>query len=386
MKARILDANALREVTPAGLAAYARSAGWAKTEPYRDAADVWHGEGLSEILLPRTDLLGDYPSVVSRLIGIFSEESGKDELAVLKDLLEADHDVIRVRAMEGAMNGSIALDTGVGMVSQAREMVMAAARATVGPPQRVYKGRANKKATAFMERVRLGQTEHGSFVVSLMAPVAPTTPRVLDESRLRFRQEPLSRRVIRQLVEALQASRRAAERWNSGLRHQDLEAAVSSGVSANLCDAVVSLIENTNRFEVGVTWATNRGTRLPPELIEFSEVDQRPLRAIAKTLRNSGPRPETPFVATVHRLRRDQRALEGVAVFKTRIHGRMYSVQAVLDEKNYRVAIRAHEAGSHVIVIGDLEKIDRGWHVKNANVRTSSGHEDEDPQMTGPNT
>ncbi len=315
MKARILDANALRGVTPGGLAAYARSAGWAKTEPYGDAADVWHGEGLSEILLPRTDLLGDYPSVVSRLIGIFSEESGQDELAVLKDLLEADHDVIRVRAMEGATNGSIALDTGVGMVSQAREMVMAAARATVGPRQRVYKGRANKKATAFMERVRLGQTEHGSFVVSLMAPVAPTTPRVLDESRLRFRQEPLSRRVIRQLVEALQASRRAAERWGSVLRHQDLEAAVSSGVSANLCDAVVGLIENTNRFEVGVTWATNRGTRLPPELIEFSEVDRRPLRAIAKILRNSGPRPETPFVATVHRLRRDQRALEGVAGF-----------------------------------------------------------------------
>ncbi len=64
----------------------------------------------------------------------------------------------------------------------------------------------------------------------------------------------------------------------------------------------------------------------------------------------------------------------------------MYSVQAVLDEKNYRVAIRAHEAGSHVIVTGDLEKIGRGWHIKNANVRTSSGHEDEDPQMTGPKT
>ena len=110
------------KVTPGELAAYARTAGWAKAEPYGDSADVWLGESLPEIVLPRTHLLGDYASVVSRLIGIFSEESGKDEIATLKDLLEADYDVIRVRAMEGATDGSVALDTGVEMVSQAREM------------------------------------------------------------------------------------------------------------------------------------------------------------------------------------------------------------------------------------------------------------------------
>ena len=116
MKAQILDATALKEVTPGGLAAYARSAGWTKAEPYGNAADVWNGESRPEIVLPRTDLLGDYASVVSRLIGIFSDVGGTDEAATLRDLLEADHDVIRVRVIEGATNGSIALDTGVDSV------------------------------------------------------------------------------------------------------------------------------------------------------------------------------------------------------------------------------------------------------------------------------
>ena len=151
MKARILDANALRGVSPSGLAAYARSAGWAKTEPFGETADVWHGEGLSEILLPRTDLLGDYASVVSRLIGVFSEESGQDELAVLKDLLEADHDVIRVRAMEGAPNGSSALGTGVAIVSQIREMLLAAACAAVESPQQVYRAGAKQGSGRFRQ-------------------------------------------------------------------------------------------------------------------------------------------------------------------------------------------------------------------------------------------
>ena len=378
MKVRILDGAALRSVTPGGLAAYAGSAGWAKVEPYGDVADVWQGEGLPEIVLPRTNLLGDYASVVSRVIEIFAERSGKDEIAVLKDLLEADHDVVRVRAMGDATNGSIALDSGVGMVSQARDMVLAAARATVGPPQPVYRGRVNKRATAFMEGVRLGQTEHGSFVVSLMAPVAPTTVSALDASRLWGEQEPFSRRVVLRLVEALQASRRAADRWESGSPRQDLEGAVSSGVSANLCDAVLGLIESTNRFEVRVAWATNGGAHLPAEPIEFSELDRQPLNTIAEILRTSGPRLNTPFIATVHRLTRDQPARDGAAVFKTPIHGRMHSVQAVLDKKNYYVAIRAHETGSHVIVEGDLEKIDKPWRVKNANVREWRPHEEDD--------
>ena len=379
MKVRILDASALNVVTPRALAAYSGSVGWAKVEPYGDVADVWSGKGLPEIVLPRTNRLGDYASVVSRLIEIFSEERGQGELAVLKDLLEADHDVIRVRVIEGATNGSIALDTGVEMVSQAREMVLAAARATVGPPQRVYRGRANKKATAFMERVRLGQTEHGSFVVSLMAPVAPTTATLWDDSRPWLTDEPLSRRVVLRLIEALQASRQAAERWSSGSFRQEFDAAISAGVSANLCDAVVNLIESTDRFDVSVAWATSRAARLPPARIEFSEAHRLALKAFAQALRIDGPRPEIPLLATVHRLTRDKGELEGVVVLKTEIDGRIYSVNAVLDEKNYGVAIRAHETGRRIIVNGDLERIGQRWRITNASVRELPVGPDDQP-------
>ena len=369
MKARILDATALRGVTPGGLAAYARNAGWVKADPYGDAADVWQGEGLPEILLPRTDLLGDYPSVVSRLIGIFSEENGQDEIATLKDLLEADHDVVRVRATDDAANGSVALDAGVEMVSQAREMVLAAACATVGTPQQVYRAGANKEAADFVKRVRLGQTEHGSFVVTLMAPVPPIVTPPPDESWGSTEEEPLSRRVMLRLVEALQASRQAAELWNSGSGHQEFEAAVSAGVSANLCDAVAGLIGRTNRLEVSVAWAMNRMPRRSPDRVTFSETYRQPLQEAARTFRARAPRPGTRLVGSVHKLIRDQKELEGVVALRAEIDGRIQSVAAVLDEENYGVAIRAHEARNPVIVDGDLERIGQRWRVTNASVR-----------------
>ena len=382
MRARILDATALKGVTPGGLAAYARSVGWAKAESYGDAADVWLGKSLPEIVLPRTDLLGDYASVVSRLIGIFSEVGGTDEVATLRDLLEADHDVIRVRAVEGATKGSVALDTGVEIVSQAREMLLAAACATVGSPQQVYRAGANREAADFVGRVRLGQTEHGSFVVTLMAPVPPTVRPALDESWGSLEEEPLSRRVILRLVEALNASRQAAELWNSGSGHQEFEDAVSAGVSANLCDALAGLIRRTNRLEVSVAWAINRVPRLSPRRIDFSETYRQPLEEAARTFRARAPRPGTRLVGSVHKLIRDQQEMEGVVALKAEIDGKIQSVAAVLDETNYGVAIRAHEARNPVIVDGDLERIGQRWRVTNASVRELPVQEDDEPQPT----
>ena len=369
MKVHIIDAAALKGVTPGALAAYARSAGWTKVEPYGDAADVWDGEDRPEIVLPRTDLFGDYASVVSRLIGVFSEAGKTDELATLRNLLEADHDVIRVRASQDATNGSIALDAGVEVVSQAREMLLAAACATVASPQQVYRAGANKEAADFVKRVRLGQTEHGSFVITMMAPVPPSVQQPLDDAWGNLGEEPLSRRIILRLIEALEASRAAAERWNSGSGHGEFESAVSAGVSANLCEALAGLIERTHRLEVSVDWAINRQPRLAPKRILFSEGYRTALEEASRNFRARAPRPGVRLVGSVHKLIREQEELEGVVALKTEIDGKIQSVAAVLDETNYRTAIHAHEARNPVIVDGDLERIGHRWRVTNAGVR-----------------
>ena len=87
MKVRIEDVEALRAVSPAALSAYARANGWVQGERYGDFSDFYRAEGLPEIILPRTQQLGDYANVVSRLIGIFA---GVDELTLYCDLVTSE--------------------------------------------------------------------------------------------------------------------------------------------------------------------------------------------------------------------------------------------------------------------------------------------------------
>ena len=86
MKVRIQDIDALIAVQPNALFAYARAAGWEELEPYGDHSEVYVHREAPEIIVPKTQCLGDYANVVSRLIQIFAKVAESDELSVYRDL------------------------------------------------------------------------------------------------------------------------------------------------------------------------------------------------------------------------------------------------------------------------------------------------------------
>lgn len=368
MKVRILDSRALSEISPAALAGYARSAGWKKSGPFGKHADVYVGSNRPELTLPRTDQLSDYASSISRLIGILGEFSNKDEISIYRELIGADQDVIRVRSIAAADDGSVPINNGVEMVAQAREMLLAAACAT-STPQTVYRAGANREATDYLKNVRLGQTEHGSFVVTMMSPVPPLLQIPLDHISVDFEDEPFERQVTRRLVEALKASRDAAEQAHTGDGAPAFDRAVAAGVSANLCDAIARLLSGTHGLEVSVDWAKIRPTGENRRSVRFSENDEGAFKEAARSFRNRAPRPDQKLFGAVLKLSRDERQLEGQVTFKVDLDDKTISVGAMLDQQNYSTAVRAHDARNPVIVTGDLERVNQRWRLTNAIVR-----------------
>ena len=156
MRVDIRDASALQAISSVALSAYARSAGWRRIEGYGEHSDVYAAEEMPEVILPRTERLGDYASVVSRLITIFAEAAGRDELSLYRDLVTADRDVVRARVAE-TDDGSLTLNHGVDLIVGAQDLVLAAA-CSLREPQALYRVGANREANDLLESIRLGQT------------------------------------------------------------------------------------------------------------------------------------------------------------------------------------------------------------------------------------
>ena len=231
----------------------------ARIEDYGAHSDVYAAEKLPEVILPRTERLGDYASVVSRLITIFAEAAGRDELSLYRDLVTADRDVVRARITE-TDDGSLTLNHGVALISGTRGLVLAAA-CSLRESQQLYRLGANREANELLDSIRLGQTEHGSFVVTLLTPVvSPPLPSLLreyDDS-----DDPIERLMTRRLSEALAATRDATESATAGDGTAFAES-IDRGVSANLCDALVKLIGPFPTLDISVVWARTRPINPP---------------------------------------------------------------------------------------------------------------------------
>ena len=364
MRMDIRDAGALQAISPAALSAYARGAGWRKIEDYRAHSDVYAAEEMPEVILPRTRRLGDYASVVSRLITIFAEVAGRDELSLYRDLVAADRDVVRVRVTE-TDGGSVTLNHAVDLVSGTRDLVLAAA-CSLRESRPLYRPGASHDAAELLEGIRLGQTDHGSFVVTLLTPVMSPPPSTLFEDH-DDSDAPVERRMTRRLSEALAATRDATERTTAGDGTAFAES-LGKGVSANLCDALVKLIGPFPTLEISVAWALTRPVDPPRREFRFANADAAVLCEAARRLRNRAPQPDARLFGTVQRLMRDEDETNETIHVRTWIDGENRSVAVVLGKAEYDRAIQAHRERMPVVLQGDLERSGRRWRLLDARI------------------
>lgn len=367
MQASIHDREALKAISPAALAAYARSAGWERGEIYRVHSHVYAGHDRPEIIVPQTDRLGDYATVVSMLIKVFAQVADQDELTIYRSLVTGDRDVVRIRVADSD-DGSLELNQGVDLIGGARDLVLSAACSITKPGQKVYRAGANQEAKDLVEQMRLGQTDQGSFVITVLTPILP--PQLQQEplpNSEEDRDAPIQRKMTRHLLEALQAARESTERAAAGDGHA-LASMTEQGVSANLCDALVRLIRPFSKLDVGVSWARTRPAPLPEATVRFGKADSPILEEAARLFRERAPREGVHLPGFVQLLRRPETEDDGIIHLTTHIDGRPQAVRAVLEQSDYGRAVQAHRDRAMVTLKGDLERKGQRWWLLNAQV------------------
>lgn len=362
MRVDIRDREALLAVSPGALSAYARASGWIKAESYGDHSDVYASAESPEIILPRHERLADYASVVWRLIEVFAKAAETDELVLYRDLVTADRDVVRVRAPDGEA-GSVNVSDGVTLMHGARDMLLSAA-CSLWNPQPLYRAGANKEAREYLKQVRMGQTEQGSFVITLLSPVVPPRMQFAMGSEWGQDDDPIERRITRRLVGALTAVREATETAIAGGADAFFKA-IERGVSANLCEALVSLMEPFREIDVTVTWARTCPAPRARDIVRFAASDAPILREAARSFRSREPQPDRELVGFVRMLKRGEAERDGTVTLLTSIDGKNQSVTTVLKQADYERAVSAHKERASVVVKGDLERVGQRWSLLN---------------------
>lgn len=283
---------------------------------------------------------------------------------LMQKLASIAYDIIFTRIPdEYVRHESIELGTAHEYISSMKSFLAASATTEISGEQ--FFSRTLKEALAYSNQCRFGHTFQGSFGFVIESPVgmndSPTMPIVEDDV-------PFGRKVMRRISRGLTSFSDAVEQDDPApLVAQD------SGMSANMCDQIMGLIEDTgiSKLEISISfspeWTSAEGHSHRLYTIERRYVDL--LKDASARLRREETPKKCTVIGRIVRLETDGNpsdllgdpSVREITVSWDSADYGPIRMQIPLDPASYLEAVEAHRSGQLFSVTGLLKRKGRGW-------------------------
>lgn len=365
MKAQITDMTVLHSLSPIDITSYLLSKGGLRKGAFRDVAGVWEYAG-NEIIVPNDRQLADYASSVATILIRLENAENRSQLEILKDIQLSGYDVVRVRNTSvEAKKGSLPIADSVKFITNTKEMLLSVACSLVSK-KASYLARKPQQAEDYMKSVRFGQTEIGSFVITVLSPVGPElkSTQLTQLTLLDLPQElPYEKKVIPALHQALIATNDAAREASESQDIAPFITNIEKGITSNLCDAIVALNDTAEGgfIEVGFTLSKNRKDADFVIPVIFDKEYTPILKEASKKIKEIEPQPDQEIIGFVVNLSRQTDDTIGQITIQDIQPDKQRSIAVQLDDTAYSLAIQAHEQKNLVKISGTVSRQGRGY-------------------------
>jgi len=342
-------------VTPRAIKNYATSLGWLPVPNVNGAIAVYHHpkEILRQLVVPLDETYDDYGGSVAEAVRKLAEFEDRPALEVLNHLLLPPADVLRFKESgPDTETGTAPLDQVISLLEGTKKMLLSMAHSVL-TPRRYHPRLSRTEADQFLESCRMGQTERGSFVVTIACPhdfLQGTSGQG----------ESYSRQITQGLLESLSAIDDATD--NNTVDDLSDEAKFPL-ISANFLESLLMLRPEAERASLQVSASWSRALSPPSagkaksvlvlrqDCFEAVEYLAPKLRAIPE------PR-QTSLVGFVDQLRgqqgRDGRMAGEVVVLFIQESGESLRARLDLSADDYQAAGKAHLENNPVFFRGIL--------------------------------
>ena len=358
------DITAVAALSPRDVAGYLRSRGWQDSGPYGSYGRVFassRNNETFEVILSTTNDARDFSRRMVELVDEVARFEDRSPYEVVADLTLAPFDVVRIRLQAADQYGSIKISEGVELHEEARNLMLWAANAAASPqPRKSWKGRRFEEVGTYLDSVRLGQTQRGSFVLTLLSPwhFDPTSAGSLDVF------ETFGRRTTQKLASALVATQEAIRKVVVTNDLKPFDEAVTAGVSSNLCTSLARLAEEGNGMDVTVDWSPSKPADGSVK-VSMTRENASILAEAARHLDQQEPDENVTIQGLVSQITEDPDRFDGNTVIETKVGNaiRRIKVQFGPDERT-----SVYQAAHHkrwIQVDGDLVRDGRQLSLRN---------------------
>lgn len=344
----------VKDLTEAQVRRYLLANGWFEDGTLKGVAWVWHRHDSNdaEVVLPVYGQARDFSARIFDSISALSEFERRELTDITSDIKNLSVDIIGIKVShQDVEGGSIPLNDGVLLIERARDLMISVVLSALDKKKH-FTGVRPKEANDYIEKLRLGQTEVGSYVVNVLVPISAEEEKQEDLDKTSF-----ARIVTRNLSSGLSALREALTTFRLQGDPQVFEKTVERGVSSNMCEALLGLsgATRTRTFSIVITPApAERQIEDQSLTFEFGSYSIEALESAMEFFGENYVLSEKRIEGFIKRLDRTPGEENGSVTIFANLSGNEKNVVVELSANDYLEAIHAHEQKFIVQCVGDL--------------------------------
>ena len=349
---------------------YLRDLGWREIQSKRASVkifQIFEGEEFYQADVPIDREFSDYKLAIYRAVEQIAKWSKKSTEHVLLELLNPLSDIFRIRIKEAQEeSGTIRVEDAVKLFENAKKLVTAAAMDLYKPSQ-YHLGRPDATSQELVNNCRFGQTEIGSYIVSL---VIPFTKEVEDGKLVQMnlymeeaeKANSPTRLVANKIMTSIQTVRQAIDdgTLTEKMCPPPTRTEPPPPISANFLEALsaIGIDKEGSEVDITVRWApTVKSNRAEVDSVKLTYDDNTPIQAVVQTIKSKRA-DEEEFDGKISELSaapnaENRKDGEVKLVYLDKDNNRK-TAKVLLKKEDYHVALEAHDLGKSVRVIGRL--------------------------------
>ena len=352
------------KLNPLAVSKYLDEMGWTQFPYKREDIKIYQFEKdniLEQITVHLEKSLRDYKKAMYNVVEKIATVEEKSVEQVMLYLLNPNTDILKIRLDKvGVEAGSIMFDDAIQLYDNAKKLLAATALDIINP-KKIHYGRIDESVQKFLNQCRFGQTEIGSYVVSIVCPFAELSEvegyRQLsifsDEERCA---NSLTRQVTNRLMTNIVTIKQKID-------NNEIDSLVNNDnvISSNFYEALNGLdlhSENTV-VEFMAEWSpTVKINRCGFNKVRFTNDYYQPIVSVIEKIRECANQ-STEIVGRIKQLKAspviDNRSRGVVTVVYVSDDNKVKSVSVNLNREDYENAIEAHQHGKAVKILGNLD-------------------------------
>lgn len=353
------------KINPLAFSKYLKDTGWIQFQSKRSNVKIYQyevGTEFFQVIIPTDKKLSDYKQAMYKAVETVAIVEQKSVEQVMLYLLNPNTDILKMRLEKKEIEaGNILFDDAIRLYENAKNL-LAATALDILYPKKYHQGRIDDAVTKFLSNCRFGQTEIGSYVVSVVCPFAELDEGTGYKQLSIFSDEEqcadsLTRQVTSRVMNNIVEIKNQIDGGNMENLVSREEGTI---ISANFYEALNGLNLDSEGADVEfiAEWSpVVKNTTCSESRIMLSHDYYQPIESVISKLKEEKNK-ATRIIGRIKKLESspdvEKRTMGKVTLVYLDENDKKKTVTAKLEKADYDKAIDAHACGSHVEIVGEI--------------------------------